>query len=119
MNQTEKLKAQLVIVIGFIALFFIFKSDYLLYAAFFLGIIFLFVSPLGNLIIKLWFKLAEILGWLNSRILLSIVFYVFLFPLAAINKLFSKNALHLKNVSDTLFTERNHKYKKDDLENVW
>ena len=119
MEKTEKLKAQLVIVTGFIALYFILKSVYLLYTAFFLGVTFLFISPLADLIIKLWFKLAEILGWINSRILLSVVFYIFLFPIAFINKLFSKNPLQLNNSSKTVFAERNHQYKKEDLENVW
>ena len=119
MNDSAKLKAQLVIVTGLIILYFLFNSAYLLHAAAIGGIIFLAIPVLGNLILNGWFKLAEILGWINSRILLSIVFYGFLFPIAFISKLFSKDPLNLKNSSQSLFTERNHKFKKEDLENIW
>lgn len=119
MDKSEKLKAQLVIVTGLVILYFIFKSPYLLYAAGLAGIIFLTVTAIGNLVIKGWFKLAEILGWINSRIFLSIVFYLFLFPMATFKKVFSKNPLQLKNDADTLYETRNHKYSKEDLENVW
>jgi hypothetical protein len=117
----DKLKAQFVMVVGFLVLSFIFKQyqSYLVILATVLGLVFLILPSLGDLILKLWFKIAEILGWINSRILLGIVFYVFLFPLAVLSRLSQKNPLQLKKTPDSLFATRNHRYEPKDLENIW
>ena len=119
MTAIDKLKAQLVIVTGLVIMYFIFHSVYWLYAAAGIGLISLMIPFAGNLIVKGWFKISELLGWINSRVLLSIIFYVFLFPIAIVARFFSKNALNLKNIQPTLYETRNHKYVKSDLENTW
>ncbi|KAA6439973.1 hypothetical protein FEM33_09730 [Dyadobacter flavalbus] len=122
MTESEKLKAQLVIVTGLIVLYFILKSQYVyfLYAAAGIGVISLAVPVAGNLIVKLWYKLAEILGAINGRILLSVVFFLILLPVALIARLGKRNMLALKKeAKDSVFVERNHKYTSKDLEQVW
>ncbi|GGB91041.1 hypothetical protein [Dyadobacter sediminis] len=122
MKESEKLKAQLVIVTGLIVLYFIFKSQYVyfLFAAAGIGIISLAVPAAGNLIVKLWYKLAEILGTINGKILLSFVFFLILLPVALIARLGKKNMLALKReAKDSVFVERNHKYTAKDMEHVW
>jgi hypothetical protein len=124
MQQTieEKKQAQLVIVVGFLVLGFIFKNyqTYLLYFATGVGIIFVFLPWIGDYLVKLWFKLAELLGWVNSKIILGIVFYVFLFPIAVLSRLGNKNPLQMKKTTDkSLFVARNYKYVAKDLENIW
>jgi hypothetical protein len=118
----DKIKAQLVMVTGFLVLSFVFSKyqSYFIYASTGLGIIFVAFPFLGNLIVKLWFKLAEILGWINSRIILSFIFFAFLSPLAFFFRLATKNPLTLKKTTEkSVFTERNHKYTAADLENIW
>jgi hypothetical protein len=124
MQQTieEKKQAQLVIVVGFLVLGFIFKNyqTYLLYFATGVGIIFVFLPWIGDYLVKRWFKLAELLGWVNSKIILGIVFYVFLFPIAVLSRLGNKNPLQMKKTTDkSLFVARNYKYVAKDLENIW
>jgi hypothetical protein len=86
-----------------------------------LGLVFLIIPPLGEIILKGWFKLAEILGWINSRILLTGIFYILLFPIAMLFKLTGKDNLQLKSQkdNDTVYERRNHKYVPKDLENTW
>jgi hypothetical protein len=51
---------------------------------------------------------------------LSIIYFVFLMPIAWISRLFTKDPLMLKaKDSDSLYTTRDHLYKKEDLENIW
>lgn len=120
MSESEKVKAQLVIVTGLVVLYFIFKSQYFLMAAAAIGVLSIAIPVFGDLVVKGWYKLAEVLGAINGKILLSLVFFVVLFPVAVIAKLTKKNPLHLKkDDSDTVFTERNHKYSAKDLEQVW
>jgi hypothetical protein len=122
MSESEKTKAQLVIVTGLVVLYFIFKSRYpwLLIGAAGVGVLSIAIPAAGDLIVKGWYKIAEILGAINGRILLSIVFFVVLLPVALLAKLGKKNPLALKKESrKTVFVERNHKYISKDMEQVW
>ncbi|MFU8812109.1 MAG: SxtJ family membrane protein [Balneolaceae bacterium] len=116
----DKVKAQLVIVTGLLLIGLIFDWFYVQLAAAILGVGFVFVPPFGNLVLKGWFKIAEGLGWFNSRILLSFVFYVFLTPLAVAFRLFGNDPLKLNGPPEkSVFDERDHTYTASDLENPW
>lgn len=120
MSESDKAKAQLVIVTGLVVLYFIFKSQYFLIAGAVVGVLSIAIPAAGDLIVKGWYKIAEILGAINGRILLSLVFFVVLFPVAIIAKMGKKNPLALKReAKDSVFVERNHKYSAKDLEQVW
>jgi len=43
-----------------------------------------------------WMKLSHILGWINTKILLSIVFYLIFLPIGMIMRLFGKDPMHRK-----------------------
>ncbi len=120
MDVSEKVKAQLVIVTGLVVLYFVFKSPWWLYAAAAVGVLSLAIPVVGDLIVKAWFKVAEILGNINGKIILSVMFFVFLWPIAMLYRLSTKNPLTIKRTNDSSFyTERNHQYTKDDLEQTW
>ena len=126
MTEAEKAKAQLVIVTGLVVLYFIFRNSvhfnavYLLYAAAIIGVLCVAFVSVGDLIVKGWYKIAEGLGWVNSRVILSILFFVFLWPIATLYKLSAKNPLGLKRTdAKSVFTERNHTYTAKDLEKIW
>ena len=119
MKEVEYIKAQFVIVTGFLALALIFDLSVLNTIAFGFALVVLLFPAIGKLLVKGWFKFAEVLGNINAKILLSIVFYIFLLPMSWIYRLTVKNPLQLKNLGDSVFTERNHKYTARDLENIW
>lgn len=123
MNQNKHLTL-LVIVVGLSAVGYLFNITNLPFIAFWIGLVSLTIPPLGDLVIKIWEKLAMALGWFNSRVLLSIIFYLFLFPIALLSRIGKKDKLrlHLKKDSeniDSFFTTRNHQYNPKDLENPW
>ena len=89
-------------------LFFKSQYPYFLIAAAVIGVCSLAIPVFGDLVVKGWYKIAEVLGAINGKILLSLVFFVVLFPVAVIAKLTKKNPLHLKKEdTDSVFTERN------------
>lgn len=47
---------------------------------------------------KAWFRLAEALGWFNSRVILGIVYFVMFTPIALLLKLLGKSPLDKKGV---------------------
>ncbi len=120
MDVSEKVKAQLVIVTGLVVLYFIFKSPWWLYAAAAVGVLSLAIPVVGDLIVKVWFKIAEVLGNINGKIILSILFFVFLWPIAMLYRLTAKNPLAIKRTDQkSFYNERNHQYTKEDLEQTW
>jgi hypothetical protein len=126
MNTNEKHKSLLVIVVGLLILSYIFRNStiinakYLILAATIIGTVSLMFGIIGDWIVKGWFKLAEILGFINSKILLTAIFGLFLTPFALLFRLFNKNPLQLKPESkDSIYIERNHTYTPEDFEQVW
>ncbi len=81
----------------------------------------LFVKPVARIISRIWLKFAELLGDFNGKVILTLVFFLFLTPLAFLFRLFTKNPLQLKSARDTksLYQERNHLYNSADFEKMW
>lgn len=119
MTREKRLESMLIIAAGFIALFFIFKIKWFLLTAFTIAFLGAMSKPFTQATTWLWFKLSEGLGWINARILLGIIFFLILFPISLLMRLFNKNVLKLKKQTTSYYTERNHTYTNEDLENVW
>jgi hypothetical protein len=121
-TREKSLEAILVICIGLLVFYWFFENAYLLVAATVIGLAALLSPFLAEKIAWVWHKLAETLGRINGFIILTILFFFFLTPLAWLSKLFKKDALQLKRktgAEDTYFIERNHTFTKKDLENLW
>ena len=73
----------------------------------FLGLIFGLISPsLLKFPYKAWMKLGYLLGWVNSRIILGIIFFIILLPIAIVMRLFGYDPL--KNNRKGIYTYRNN-----------
>ena len=60
---------------------------------------------------KVWMKLGHILGWVNSRIILGLVFLIVLLPIALIMRFFGHDPLRTKKFAQKSYREikTNHK----------
>ena len=67
---------------------------------------------------KVWMKLGYILGWVNSRIILGLVFLIVLQPIALIMKVFGHDPLRKKKSNKSTYREIN-KDKKFDLNRIF
>lgn len=120
MESQDRFKTILVIVTGLLAIGWIFDIPILAKIAVVIGALSIFIPAAARAIEWIWFKIALALGWVNSRILLSIIYFVFLMPIAWLSKLFTKDPLALKkNKRSSLFVTRDHLYTGKDLENIW
>ena len=120
MQSQDRYKTILVIVTGLLVIGWIFEFPVLGKVALGIGILSIFIPPAARAIEWLWFKIALGLGWVNSRILLSIIYFIFLMPLAWLSRLFTKDPLALKRgTRSSLFVTRDHLYNGKDLENIW
>jgi TRAP-type mannitol/chloroaromatic compound transport system permease large subunit len=124
MKREKTIETMLVITVGMLVLHFVFKEktgeSYFLTASLIFGLIGVFSNFLSEQVSWVWGKIAHILGTFNSYVLLSIVFFIFLTPVAFLYKLTRKDTLRLKvQKNGTIYEERNHLYVPKDLENVW
>lgn len=116
----NRYKNILVIVVGFWVLGEIFGSNILYNIAVIIGILSLISKFFLTKFLWLWQKLIFALGWFNSRILLSVIFFVFLTPISLLYRLFNKDPLKLKKPIKSNYHDRgNHLFSKSDLENPW
>ncbi len=120
-SKTKYLETCLVISTGFVLLWFIYETKILLHVAFVIGIFGIFIPPAAKGITWFWFKLADVLGAIIPKIVLVLVFFIFLFPVAFLYRLFNKRPLDLKKKPEggSYWNTRNYTYGKKDLINPW
>lgn len=120
MESHDRFKTILVIVTGLVVIGWIFDISGLTKFAAMIGAVSILIPLAAKGIEWLWFKIAMVLGWINSRILLSVIYFAFLLPIAWLSRLFTQDPLALQRKSrETLFVTRNHLYTGKDLENIW
>ena len=113
-------KTLLTICVGFLALHLIFKWNWAIWLSFFVGLIGVFSDSLSKKFESWWMKLAGLLGLLIPNLLLSIIFFLVLTPLAFLSRIFGKlDPLLLKNRLDSTFAERKKDFEKSDFEKTW
>ena len=124
MNPIEnKLKAKstvLVIVVGFIIIYAYSKNVNFLRISIIIGLVGVISDSASLIIDKIWFKISYILGLIVPNILLGLIFYIILFPIALLSRIFgNKDALNLKNNNNTLFIHKNSIFKSKSFEQPW
>tara|TARA_X000000368_G_C22812572_1_gene615315 strand:+ start:23 stop:415 length:393 start_codon:yes stop_codon:yes gene_type:complete len=87
-----------------------------------LGIPFVFFGILRPSLLaqpyKLWMKLGNILGWLNGKIILGLVFLLVVQPIAFFMKFFGYDPLRTKKNHEKSYRE-NKKFNKIDLNRIF
>lgn len=110
----------LVITVGCALLYFIMNWRLAAVMAVFTGISGLFIPPLARWITEGWLAWARILGWINTRIILTIVFFLVLTPLALLRRLFQRSPMRtLDRSAASHWTVREHTFSSADLEKPW
>lgn len=119
-QKTDPAKTVLTISVGFIVLYLITKWDWTISVALVVGLMGVFSTYLSRMIDFLWMKLSWLLNLITSNILLSTIFFLFLFPIALLSRLFGKNdPLNLKNKAGSNFKNSNKQFDKISLEKPW
>lgn len=120
-SKVKQKETMLTLCVAFVVWYLLSKShpNWMLYAGVLIGLVGMFSDFLSEKIHWAWMKLAEGMGWVMSKVVLSIVFYVFLFPFALLAKLMGNNSMQPKRQPDSYYHTRNHTYQSKDLEQVW
>lgn len=120
MKSANNKETILVILTGFTVIGLLIHNNAIITAGVIISVLSLISAKAEKWIVFLWLKMAHVLGWVNSKILLSIVFYIFLTPLSLLKKLLSStDSLKLKQPENTNWVNREHQFTKTDLEETF
>lgn len=93
-NKIDVYKTIAVLSLALLLSYFYWKEINLLYGLVCLQIVTLLYFPIAEWIHRAWMGLASLLAWINTRILLSAIFYLILSPLALLQRLFSASKIN-------------------------
>jgi len=112
-------KTMLTISMGFLALHLIFLWKWAIIVSLIVGIIGI-TSPFLSIKIEwIWMKLAYVLGLIIPKIMFTLVFYLFLFPLALLYRIFNKDTLMLSKKYKSYFIDVKKEIDKKSFEKTW
>ncbi len=118
--KTNPAKTILTITVGFLLIYLITKWKWSIAVSLGIGIIGILSNYLSQKIEFLWMKLSWLLGLIIPNIVLGIIFYLFLFPLALLSRAFGrKDPLYLKNKSESVFKTIHKDFEKSHFEKSW
>jgi hypothetical protein len=111
-----------ILALACIALGLLFELKVLFYAALLLLFIGAFFRKLSLIIARGWLKFAHVLGTVKSQVILTLIFFLFLTPIAVLYRIVKGDFMKLKRSkghSKSYWIEKDHHYVSKDLENVW
>jgi hypothetical protein len=80
----------------------------------------LLFPPIGERVASVWMSLTGIVGRLYTKVLLAIVYFLVLLPLALLRRLQHPDALQTRKPKiHSLFKDRRHFYGPRDFEKPW
>jgi len=109
----------LVLVAGFCVLHLLFGGKVFLIVALTVVVLSGISEKAAILIEKGWMWIGGTLGKINAAILLFIIYYIFLVPIAFLSRIGGKDPMQLKSPANSNFRTNNHLYVADDLKNPW
>lgn len=110
----------LTIVFGLLFFNYFFDNEIIFYVCLLLSGIGVLSNKSSVVIEKIWFKVTYILSQIIPNILLSLIFFLFLTPIALLSRLFkSKTDFNSINNQDTTFKTQNKSFVKESFERAW
>jgi len=109
----------LVICTGLLVLSVLCAWPWAVYAALVLGLLGIISNSFSTAVAALWMTVARLLNRVVSSVLLGVVFYLVLLPVALVARRFTKDPLMLSRKHATYFVKIDKVIDKKDLEKPW
>lgn len=119
MKKDTSKSTMLIISMGCLILYLLFLWQWAVFVSLLVGVIGITSNFLSKKIEWGWMMLAKVMGYVVPNILLSIVFYLVLFPLSLLSRLFRKDPLMLSNKHKTYFIDIGKEMNKESFEKIW
>ena len=119
-SKTDSKKILLTINVGFIVIYLITGHNWAIITSLLIGLIGVFSSYLSYVIAALWMKIAWVLSFIVPNILLSIIYFLILCPVAILSRAFrKKDPLGLRDTENSTFKDKNEEFDKPSFEKTW
>ena len=109
----------LVITVGLLVLYLVFKKKVFLDAALIVGLIGVFSFYLSEKIDLMWGWLSRVMGTVSNTVLLTVVFFLVLTPMAVIRRMRKLGLRRFDPGATSNFSRREQVFGKKDFEKVW
>jgi len=121
MNRLDTLKTITVLTLAFLIAYLIFGAQWLLWAALLLALGNACESRATAAVAKYWMQFASRLGSINSRIILTFMFFFILTPIAWLYRRFNREqVMHFReNRRSSYFDDVEKSYSREDFEKLW
>lgn len=114
------LKTIMVISMGMLFIYFVFKWQPAILVAFLIGVLGLVSNYLAQKIEWVWLKLTYILSLIVPNILMSVVFYGILTPVAFLSRIFgASDPLKIKHTTNSVYKASNKVFDAKSFEHPW
>lgn len=107
------------ILVWFVIIFFITKNNLVLYFVSLVILLSIISGRILNFVIYSWTKFGNLLGYVNSKIILFILFYFIVTPYSFVLRIFNKKVSILTKNNITSFTNKDYTYCENDFINMW
>ena len=116
----------LTITVGFLFIYIVGLKKYdvnlewALLVALLVGLVGILSNKASKAVEWFWFKLTLVLSYIVPNIILGLVYFVILFPLSVLSKIFrKKSAIDSKNTNSTIYNEVNKVFDAKSMQNPW
>jgi len=106
-------------VLIFMLLSLIFKSELYMYGAIGLHVLNMVAPGVYRTVAVIWFGLAHLLGTVVSRLILTVVFLVIVTPIGLVRRMLGVDSLKLrefKKGDESVMHERNQRFTAEDIQ---
>ncbi len=119
-NNKQQYKTVLTICVGFLVIYTFTEAKWSLWVALSVGISGVLSSYLAKIIHKYWMQLGVLLSFIIPPILLGIIFFCLLYPVALLSRIFGeKDPLRLKNTTASTFQKVSKQPDKASFHKTW
>ena len=71
-----------------------------------------FVPPAAKTFHRIWYRIAFALGWVNSRILLTIIYFLIFVPYGLISRMFGRDPLNIRGERGETYWHKREKTRQ-------
>lgn len=119
-KQNNPLQTVLLLVVAGLVFFLWKQWSWSLYLGLAIGVLSLLSPYFAKYVDWAWRQLGEVLGWFVPKILLTLIFFLVLWPTALLARLFGqKDPLDLKDDKKSMFHSVDKAYQAEDFEKPW
>ena len=120
-GKAKTLETLAVLAAALLVLQLIFERAALACLALGLLLVAVFALPLAARLAQAWLVLSHAIGTVVSKLILGVIFFIFLTPLALLYRVFNRDSLGLRRRKGqrTYFTERRQRFTAKDIEQMW